>query len=98
VIVFLFRDIFINTLRTLCALHGTALAARISGKLKAVIQAVAIFIITFLIIPYTHEMISLQTLREISFWVVLMTALYSAGSGVEYLWTHRKYITLALKK
>lgn len=98
VLVFLFRDIIISTLRTLCALHGTALAARFSGKLKAIIQAIAIIIITCLILPYAHGWIALQTLRDISFWVVSFAALYSAISGFEYLWAYRKYLSLALKK
>src|SRR5690606_23147174 len=32
VLIFLYREFFISTLRTLCALHGIALAARFSGK------------------------------------------------------------------
>src|SRR5579872_4097218 len=39
VFVFLYRDLLISTLRTLCALRGVALAARFSGKMKAVLQA-----------------------------------------------------------
>ena len=41
----------ISTLRTLCALKGVALAARTSGKIKAVIQGISIFsIISFYVI------------------------------------------------
>ena len=43
--VFFYRDIIISTLRTVCALRGVALAARWSGKIKAVILAVVIFFI-----------------------------------------------------
>ncbi len=43
VFVFFYRDSIISTLRTLCALRGVALAARTSGKIKAVIQAVSAF-------------------------------------------------------
>ncbi len=45
IFVFLYRDLFISTLRTLCALRGVALAARFSGKVKAVIQATVAFAI-----------------------------------------------------
>ena len=43
ILIFVCRDAVISTLRTLCALNGTALAARWSGKVKAVMQAIAIF-------------------------------------------------------
>lgn len=98
VLVFVFRDAVISTLRTLCALHGTALAARLSGKLKAVLQAVAIFVVTMSIIPYSMGLISIDLLREISFWVVTLTAVYTILSGIEYIWAYRHYIHRAYIK
>ncbi len=92
VLIFVVRDAVISTLRTLCALRGTALAARPSGKLKAVLQAIAIFFILFLMIPYSLGYISLDLLREISLWTVLVTAIYTVISGVEYIWVYRNYI------
>ncbi len=92
VLIFVVRDSVISTLRTVCALRGTALAARISGKLKAVLQAVAIFIILLLMIPYTLGLISIATVQVISLWVVLATAIYTVGSGIEYIWAYRNFI------
>ena len=92
VLIFVVRDAVISTLRTLCALRGTALAARPSGKLKAVLQAIAIFIILLMMIPYTMGYISLHTLRVTSLWVVLATAIYTVISGIEYIWVYRSYI------
>ncbi len=92
VLIFVVRDSVISTLRTVCALRGTALAARVSGKLKAVLQAVAIFFILLLMIPYTLGLISLAMVQEISLWVVLVTAIYTVISGVEYIWAYRNYI------
>ncbi len=89
VLVFVVRDSVISTLRTLCALRGTALAARMSGKLKAVLQAVAIFAILLLMIPYTLHYLSLDFIRSVSFWIVLVTATYTVASGIEYLWVYR---------
>ncbi|MCB1149495.1 MAG: CDP-alcohol phosphatidyltransferase family protein, partial [Chlamydiia bacterium] len=43
VFVLIYRDSLISTLRTICALKGFALAARMSGKVKAVLQALVIF-------------------------------------------------------
>ena len=92
VLIFVVRDSVISTLRTVCALRGTALAARVSGKLKAVLQAVAIFFILLLMIPYTLGLISLPMVQEISLWVVLVTAIYTVISGVEYIWAYRNFI------
>lgn len=92
VLIFIYRDSFISTLRTVCALKGTALGARLSGKIKAVIQAVVIFLIVILLIPYSRGVISKSTLQAISFYSVLVTALYTVGSGIEYLWVNKSSI------
>lgn len=44
----LYRDSIIQTLRTVCAHRGIVLAARWSGKIKAVVQAVIIIVIIVL--------------------------------------------------
>lgn len=92
VLVFVFRDAIISMLRTLAALSGKALAARKSGKLKAILQAVSIYVLVCLMLVYSGGWISLSTLREVSFWTVVVTAIYTVASGVEYLWTCRDYI------
>ena len=92
VLVFVLRDAIISMLRTLCALRGKALAARTSGKLKAILQAVAIYAIVCLLMMFAQEWISLSTLRTTSFWIVFVTAFYTVISGIEYLWTCRGYI------
>lgn len=92
IMLFLFRDGLINCLRTLCALKGFALAARKSGKFKAILQGITIFIILLLMIAYNFSWISLSFLRLISFNCVLITAIYAISSGLEYLWVNRHYI------
>jgi CDP-diacylglycerol--glycerol-3-phosphate 3-phosphatidyltransferase len=52
-LVFFFRDSIISSLRTLCALRGVTLAARLSGKIKAVVQGVTALFILILLVPYT---------------------------------------------
>jgi CDP-diacylglycerol--glycerol-3-phosphate 3-phosphatidyltransferase len=95
-LLFVFREIIISTLRTLCALNGHALAARLSGKLKAIIQAVAIIFILLMIIPYSLGYISLITLQVTSAWVIGATAFYTILSGLEYLYIHRNDIKASL--
>lgn len=95
VLVFVCRDAVISTLRTLCALNGTALAARFSGKVKAVVQAIAIFMILILMIPYSLGLITVDVLRDTSFYIVLFTAAYTVFSGIEYIYVHKNFIKKA---
>ena len=98
VLVFLYRDVLISTLRTLCALRGVTLAARPSGKIKAVIQAIAAFAILLLMIPYAMGHLPLETLQSISFYVVSAAAVYTVFSGVEYIYANHMFIKQAWSK
>ncbi|MCX6990233.1 MAG: CDP-diacylglycerol--glycerol-3-phosphate 3-phosphatidyltransferase [Chlamydiae bacterium] len=94
--VFFYRDIIISTLRTVCALRGVALAARWSGKIKAVILAIVIFFILILMIPYSLGYLDLETLQMLSFYSVSVAAIYVAYSGIEYINANKSYIKKAL--
>lgn len=96
VAVFFYRDSIISTLRTLCALRGFALAARRSGKIKAVILAAVVFFILILMIPYSMGLIQLSTLRCLSLWSVTLSAVYVIYTGYEYIHANRSYIKKAL--
>lgn len=96
VIIFFYRDSMISTLRTVCALRGFALAARISGKIKAVVLAVVAFSILLLMIPYSLGCLSLVVLQSISLWLVSLSALYSIFTGVEYIYANRVYVRKVL--
>lgn len=97
VLVFLYREFLISTLRTLCALRGIALAARFSGKVKAILQAIALFLILLLMIPQSMGLLSLEGLRSVSFFATLIVALYTVLSAVDYLYANRSYIKKALQ-
>jgi len=100
VFVFLYRDVIISMLRTLCALRGVTLAARTSGKIKAVLQGFAAIAIVCMIIAFAEGAIPLDTLRRVSLILTSFVALYTFLSGVEYIWANRQHIrkTWALKK
>lgn len=98
VFVFIYRDAVLSTLRTICALKGFALAASMSGKIKAVIQAVVAFFILILFAFYTADKITLQTLRLASIWSVAVACVYTLYSAVDYLWTNREYVKKVLTK
>jgi CDP-diacylglycerol---glycerol-3-phosphate 3-phosphatidyltransferase len=98
VFVFLYRDTIISTLRTVCALRGVALAARLTGKIKAVIQAVTALFILILMIPYSLGYIDLAYLRAISLYSVVVAAAYTVYSGIEYIHANWNYIKKALDR
>lgn len=98
VLLFFYRDSIISMLRTLCALRGFTLAARLSGKVKAVLQGVATLAIIVLMIPYAFGMLSLELFQNISFYIVAGAVAYSLFSGAEYLFANQNYIKKALIK
>lgn len=96
IFVFLYREFFISTLRTVCALKGLALAARASGKIKAVLLAAVSFLILILIIPYQHGYLSLAMLRRVSLVSVSIAAVYTVLSAIDYVYANRSYIKRAI--
>lgn len=96
VFIFFYRDSIVSTLRTVCALKGFALAARASGKLKAVVQAAAAFAITLLLIPYSFGELSTEGLQQTSFWIVSGVAIYTVLSGFDYIFANGFYISRVL--
>lgn len=98
VFVFLYRDSVISTLRTVCALRGFALAARSTGKIKAVIQAIATFVITIILIPYSLGYMSGATMRMTATIATAVAAAYALYAGVEYLWANRDYVIRLLRR
>lgn len=96
VCIFFYRDIVISTLRALCGLRGFALAARLSGKIKAVVQAIIIFFILVMLIPYSLGYLELGLLRKLSIYSVSIGVIYTLYSGCEYILANRSYIQKAL--
>lgn len=84
VLVFFFRDAIVNALRTLCGLSGIVLSARVSGKIKAVVQASAAFFILILMVPYSYGCLDLESLQKMSLAVASVAAAYTVLSGIEY--------------
>lgn len=97
VFIFLYRELFIGALRTLCALRGVALAARFSGKVKAVMQAVVCSFMIFLMIPYSKGFLALELFQQLCFYLAAAAALYTVISVGDYVYANRSYIQRALK-
>ncbi|MFA6916243.1 MAG: CDP-diacylglycerol--glycerol-3-phosphate 3-phosphatidyltransferase [Parachlamydiales bacterium] len=98
VFIFMYRDFVVSTLRTACALRGYTLAARISGKIKAGVQASAILIITLLLIPAASGEITQSTLQLFATVIVALAAIYTLYSGFDYVFANRFYIYRLLKQ
>jgi CDP-diacylglycerol--glycerol-3-phosphate 3-phosphatidyltransferase len=96
VFIFLYRDSVVSTLRTVCALKGLALAARTSGKIKAVIQAIAAFIVLLLMIPHSLGYLSTNALHNAGTAIVGIAAVYTVYSGVDYICSNWQYIARLL--
>lgn len=96
VLVFLLRESIITSLRTLCALQGVALAARLSGKVKAVVQATVAFFILILMTVYSHGCLAEESFQLMSFYAAGIAALYTLVSGCEYIFANWSLIKKAL--
>jgi CDP-diacylglycerol---glycerol-3-phosphate 3-phosphatidyltransferase len=85
VLILLLRESIITSLRTLCALQGVALAARMSGKVKAVIQATVAFFILILLTVYSRGCLAEESFQLMCFYAAGIAALYTLVSGCEYI-------------
>lgn len=98
VFIFLYRDSVVSTLRTICALKGFALAARMSGKIKAVLQAIAAFIVLALMIPHSLGYLSTDSLHNYGTIIIGLAAIYTIFSGIDYIYANWHYIARLLKQ
>lgn len=96
IFIIFYRESIVSTLRTLCAMRGYALAARSSGKIKAILLGLASLAILVFLYLHTEGRITAEELQTYSFYCALIGALYGAVSGVEYLYYNRRYLSMAL--
>lgn len=96
VMIFLYRDSVVSTIRTICALRGFTLAARASGKIKAVVQATAAFITLLLMLLTTKGYLTTEALHSCATAIVTVAALYTLYSGMDYIKSNRRYIAKLL--
>lgn len=98
-LVFMYRDMLMSLLRIICASKGTVLAARKSGKLKAVLQGIAIGLVVVLTLLQAYEVIprDLQWMgRHPGYWIVGFAAAFTALSLLDYVipnWAKIKAMT-----
>ena len=87
-IVFFYRDAFLQLLRIICASGGFVLAARVSGKTKAVLQGIGTFgvLATVALLSYRVPWMP-QRLWGFhpGFWVMAVPALFTFFSIFDYI-------------
>lgn len=84
-ILMMVREISVVYLRSLIALQQQAMGARWTGKVKTIVQSVALGAALFGLLLFTLELVDLETLQKSSFWLFCFTAAISIFSLVEYL-------------
>jgi len=91
-LIFFYRDAFMQLLRIVCASNGVVQAARKSGKLKAVFQAVASFgvLLVVMLDRYGVGSIPMEYMGyHIGFWIMLFPAIYTLFSVIDYIIPNR---------
>ena len=85
-LVFMYRDGILNLIRIMNAANGFVLAARSSGKIKAVIQSIAIFaVLGVLLAQGQGRTIPMLFSRHAGFWIMIVPAVITFVSMFDYL-------------
>lgn len=99
-LIFFYRDAFLQLLRIVCASSGIVLAARKSGKAKAVLQGIGTFGVLIVILLLYYQVPWMPS--EIwgynpGFWVMLFPAIFTLLSVIDYVIPNRKLIAKMMK-
>jgi CDP-diacylglycerol--glycerol-3-phosphate 3-phosphatidyltransferase/cardiolipin synthase len=89
-ILILAREFIVAGMRTVAASEGTVLAAGMSGKIKTVLQMVAV-ILYLLALCLTEGGTKVMTVGNVIFWASLVMTVYS---GAEYVWKNRSIFSM----
>jgi CDP-diacylglycerol--glycerol-3-phosphate 3-phosphatidyltransferase len=94
-LILLYRDIIVSAIRYMCIKQGVVVSARFSGKLKAILQAAGSFGVVFAVMAQPYHLTFIPQVvagRHIGFYIMLIPALYTAYSAVDYWWGNRKVL------
>ncbi len=98
------REFIVTSVRLLASTQGNVIAANIWGKIKTVVQLVAIIaIIAFKAIREILVCIDFSAITDILYWydaivpvvskvLLWLSVVMTAWSGIIYVWQNRKYI------
>lgn len=89
-IIILAREFIVAGMRTVAASEGKVLAAGMSGKIKTVLQMVAVILYLFgLSVPSIETTVIM--IANVIFWAALAMTIYS---GAEYVWKNRDVFSM----
>ena len=89
-IIILAREFIVAGMRTVAASEGTVLAAGMSGKIKTVLQMVAV-IVYLLALCLDETRATVMMAGNVLFWASLVMTVYS---GSEYVWKNRSVFSM----
>ena len=86
-----YRDVVTSIVRLFAMHKGVVVAARVSGKIKAVLQGTAMITLLSLAIIFYDPIIESVESGLIPYmrWTMLGVVVFSIASGIEYLWANR---------
>lgn len=87
-LIFFYRDAFLQLLRIICASNGVVLAARKSGKAKAVLQGIASFgVLIVVMLPMYGIRWFPETVLGFhpGFWIMVIPATFTLLSVIDYV-------------
>ncbi|NLP01258.1 MAG: CDP-alcohol phosphatidyltransferase family protein [Fibrobacter sp.] len=99
-LIFFYRDAFMQLLRIICASNGIVLAARKSGKTKAVLQGIGAFGVLAVVLMqfYSVKWMPLEIAGyNTGFWVLLLPAVFTLLSVIDYIIPNRALIKKMLR-
>lgn len=85
VICLFFRDMIVAYVRVAAAANNYIMSARSSGKLKAVVQGIGIFVVLFVMLLSEFEGLNIRQ-SDIAWWTMLLVTLVTMYSLVDYIW------------
>ncbi len=94
-LVFLYRDLFVAALRLLCLKNNRVVAARLSGKLKAIFQAIGSFVVLGVLFAKYYEISWVpQSLfgKNIGYTIMFIPMLVTFYSAIDYWMGSREVI------
>ena len=88
-IIILAREFTVAGMRTVAASEGIVIAADMSGKIKTVLQMIAVSLL--LLVPACKFYLPLWYTAQAFLWASLIMTVYS---GIEYVWKNRQLFSL----
>lgn len=90
-----YRDSSIAFLRSIAAIRGVVIAARQSGKLKAIVQAVGTQIVFLSLVAAAVLPAWAEALQPIPWWTMCAVTVFTVGSWVDYMAGNRELLASA---